>query len=327
MKTSTLLFFCLGWIGVMAAQTLTLSRTILLPGVEGRIDHFSLDADGERLFVAALGNNTVEVIDLKAGKVIRSISGFPEPQGILYLPEFHRLYVANGGDGTLQIFDGATFALITTLPLGNDADNLRYDSSAKTIYVGYGSGALGIVDAEKNTIVGKIPLPAHPESFQLEKNGTRIFVNVPGSHKISVADRATRQSLASWSLGWVAANFPMALDDDNHRAFVPCRLPARLLVFDTQSGREIAKLNLHGDCDDVFYDGTRRQIYASCGEGFIDVFSQTDADHYTLKESIKTAGKARTCLFENQHLYLAVPRRGNEPAQIREYVLARSAQP
>jgi YVTN family beta-propeller protein len=327
MKTSILLLLCLGWIGVMGAQTLTLSRTILLPGVEGRIDHFSLDTDGERLFVAALGNNTVEVVDLKAGKVIRSVGGFSEPQGILYLPEFQRLYVANGGDGTLRIFDGTTFASIAVLKFAGDADNLRYDSSTKKIYVGYGSGALGIVDAEKNVIVGNIPLSAHPESFQLEKNGTRIFVNVPSSHKISVEDRVTKKSLGSWSLGLVVANFPMALDDENHRAFVACRLQARLLIFDTQSDREIAKLDLHGDCDDVFYDAARRQIYASCGEGFIDVFSQVDADHYTLKESVKTVSKARTCLFYNQHLYLAIPLRGSEPAQIREYVVTLSPQP
>ena len=320
-KISTLFLVCLGGVVTLHAQALKLTRTIPLPGVEGRIDHMSLDASGARLFVAALGNNTVEVVDLKAGKVTRSIGGLSEPQGILYLPEFNRLYIANGGDGALRIFDGTTLALIATVKFEDDADNVRYDAAEKKIYVGYGSGALGIVDAEKNSVVGTIPLTAHPESFQIERNGPRIFINLPRSHDVAVADRAQKKATGTWSLGLVAGNFPLALDEVNHRAFVACRTPARLLVFDLNSGREIAKLDLHGDCDDVFYDATRHQIYASCGEGFIDLFFQTDADHYALKDSVKTVGKARTCFFDGDRLYLAVPRQGGDDARIQIYEL------
>jgi hypothetical protein len=208
---------------------------------------------------------------------------------------------------------------VATVKFDDDADNVRYDAAAKQVYVGYGSGALGIIDATKNTVVGTIPLSAHPESFQLETNDSRVFVNVPQSHTIAVIDRASRQIIGHWSLGLVAANFPMALGEANHRAFVACRAPARLLVFATTSGKEIAKLNLHGDCDDVFFDRQRRQLYASCGEGFIDVFTQTDADHYAATGAVPTVAKARTCFFDGDRLYLAVPKRGDEPAQIRTY--------
>jgi YVTN family beta-propeller protein len=313
------LFILVGLVSSARAETLILMRTIPLPNVEGRIDHFAADADGGRLFVAALGNNTVEVLDLKQGKVVHSISGLSEPQGISYVREFNRLFVANGGDGALRVYDGTTFAAVTVIKFAGDADNVRYDAAAKQIYVGYGSGALGIVDARKNTVVGEILLKAHPESFQLEKDGRRIFVNVPSAHEITVVDRKTKETGGKWSLGLVAANFPMALDDANRRAFVASRVPARLLVFDTLSGNEVAKLDLHGDCDDVFYDPRRQQIYASCGEGFIDIFSQTDASHFTLKEAVKTVAKARTCFFDGDHLYLAVPRRRDESAQIRVY--------
>jgi YVTN family beta-propeller protein len=156
------------------------SQVISLPAVAGRIDHLSLDAANRRLFVAALGNNTIEVVDLAADKVAHTIRGLDEPQGVCFVPELNRLYVANGGDGTLRVFDGGTFESIATLKFSGDADNVRYDPRAKLLFVGYGSGALGIVDVVKNEIAGDIPLGAHPESFQLDPNGEKIFVNFRG---------------------------------------------------------------------------------------------------------------------------------------------------
>ena len=237
------------------------------------------------------------------------------------MPEFNRLYIANGGDGALRVYDGTTFAPVTVVQFADDADNVRYDAAAKQVYAGYGSGSLGIIDAATNMVVGDIPLGAHPESFQIEKNGSRVFINVPRSHHVAVANRDERKATGTWALGMVAANFPMALDEASHRAFVGCRTPSRLLVFDTLSGKEVAKLDLHGDCDDLFFDATRRQIYASCGEGFIDVFSQTDADHYALKIAAKTVAKARTCFYRGDKIYLAVPKRRDQDAEIRCYKL------
>src|SRR6266550_4356846 len=168
-----------------AAQPLRLEKTIDLPEVQGRIDHLSVDVKGQRLFVSALGNNTVEVIDLKAGRRIKTIGGLQEPQGVLYVPANDRLYVANAKDGSVRVFDGSSYAPLKTLDYGDDADNLRYDSVHKRIYVGYGGGALAEIDDEGNK-AGEIKLDAHPESFRLEENSARIYVNLPKSRKVVV---------------------------------------------------------------------------------------------------------------------------------------------
>lgn len=299
---------------------LRLEKTIPMPGVQGRIDHMFFDAASSRLFVAALGNNTVEVIDTKQGKVIHTISGLHEPQGILYLPGPNRIYVANGEDGTLRIFDGSSYELVTSVKLGNDADNVRWDDQDQKIYVGYGRGALAAVD-EKGTKVSEIALDAHPESFRLEAHGPRIFVNLPGSRKVAVINRKTNSVVASWSTGGAFANYPMALDEPNHRLFIVCRMPARLVVLHTDSGKIVGKWPVVGDCDDVFYDAETKRIYASGGDGEVSVFQQQGADHYSPLASISTRKGARTSLFppDSTALFLAARSRGSDPAAICVY--------
>ena len=287
---------------------LVLGKTISLPNVSGRIDHLAFDPKGQRLFVAAFGNDTVEVVDLKTGKPIQSLSGFKEPQGIAYVPEFDKLFVANGSDGTCRILDGQSFKTIGTVSLGDDADNVRYDAKAKVIYVGYGDGALAGIDARSGTKVFDVKLPAHPESFQLEENGPRIFVNVPGADEIVVVDREKKAVTETWPLKSAKGNFPMFLDETDHRLFVGCRHPAKLLVFDTTTGKEVGSVEIAGDTDDLFFDASRKQIYVSCGAGFIDVIKQDGADAYTLAAKVPTVSGARTSLFspETGELYLAV---------------------
>lgn len=231
----------------------------------------SVDVRGGRLFVSALGNNTVEVIDARAGKRVKTIGGLQEPQGVLYLPAVDRLYVANSKDGSVRIFDGSPYAPLKTLDYGDDADNLRYDSDHKRIYVGYGSGALAEIDEEGDK-AREIKLDAHPESFQLEEDSPRIYVNLPKSRKIAVLDREKRAIIATWPVGMALSNNPMALNQADHRLFVITRFPARLLVFDTTTGKTVQRLPAVGDCDDVFDDQARKQIYASGGEGAISVF-------------------------------------------------------
>jgi len=301
-----------------ASQPLRLEKTIELPEVQGRIDHLSVDVKGQRLFVSALGNNTVEVIDIKAGKRVKTISGLQEPQGVLYVSATDRLYVANAKDGSVRIFNGSSYALLKTLEYGDDADNLRYDSGRKRIYVGYGSGALGEIDDEGNK-AGEIKLDAHPESFQLEKDSPRIYVNLPKSRKIAVLDLEKREIVATWPIGMALANYPMALDQASHRLFIMTRYPARLLVFDTNSGKTIQRLPAVGDCDDVFYDQTRKRIYAIGGEGGISVFEQLDPDHYKESTRITTVKGARTAFFspELDRLFLAVRRQGAQAAELR----------
>jgi YVTN family beta-propeller protein len=302
------------------ATPLRLEKTIELPDVQGRIDHMSVDVKGQRLFVSALGNNTVEVIDIKAGKRAKTITGLAEPQGVLYVPANDRIYVANAKDGTVRIFDGTSYALLKTIEYGDDADNLRYDAGKQTTFVGYGSGALGEIDREGRK-AAETKLDAHPESFQLEKSSPRIYVNLPRSRKIAVIDRDKHAVIATWGTGMDFANYAMAFDETDHRLFVVTRFPARLLVFDTGNGKRIQSLPAVSDCDDVFYDQTRKRIYASGGEGAISVFEQADPDHYKESARITTVKGARTSFFspEVDRFFLAVRRQGSQTASIKVF--------
>ena len=304
---------------------LRMVQTIPLPNVEGRIDHMAVDIKGQRLLIAALGNNTVEVVDLQAGKRTQSIRGFSEPQGVSFIPELKKLLVANGKTGVCDILDGSSFDRITSVKFPDDADNIRYDPNGQRVYVGYGNGGLGIIDAKNGNHVGDIRLDAHPESFQLEKSGPRIFVNLPDSKKIAVVNRDTRTVITSWATAGATANFPMALDENHHRLFVGFRKPAKLTVFDTESGKILANLDTVGDADDIFYDSSRQRIYIGGGDGFLSIFQQLDPDHYEPVTKIPTATGARTALFvpDFNRLYLAVPHRGSQRAEVRVY----SAQP
>ncbi len=310
-----------------AARTSALRQTgsIPLPGVEGRIDHMALDQEGGRLFVAALGNNTVEVVDPKSGERIDEIGGLEEPQGVAYLPDAGRLLVTNGGGDSLKIYDGRSLRLVDEVRLGGDPDNVRYDPSTGLAYVGYGEGdgsAIGVVDVEKGEKVADIALSGHPESFQPEKKGERVFVNVPESGGIEVADRKKGAVVATWPIREAGDNYPMALDEADRRLFVGTRSPAKLLVLDTATGKTVVSLDAPGDADDVFYDAKAKRIYVSGGDGTIGVFEQKDPDAYELIGEVPTAEGARTSLFvpETGTLYLAVPRGGGqEEAEVRVY--------
>src|SRR6266446_5452968 len=300
---------------------LRLKQTIALPGVEGRIDHFALDAAGERLFVCALGNNTVEVLDLRKGERVRSITGLGAPQGIAYIPELDRLFVANDKGGIFKIYDGKSFQTVGELNFKDDADNVRYDKAAKKIYVGFGSGGIAIVNAQDGKQIGSIKLSAHPEAFELEKNGKRIFVNVPNSRHVAVIDHDKGEVVATWKTDLAFGNFPMALDEANHRLFIGCRMPSKLVVLDTESGEVVAKFDISGDPDDLFYDAKRHRIYAICGAGKIDIIEQTDPNTYAISTKVNTADGARTGLFvsERDALFVAIPHRGSQKAEVRAY--------
>ena len=303
-------------------SSLSLVQTIPLPNVTGRIDHLGVDKKGERLFVAELGNNSVDVIDLKGGKRISSVTnGLNEPQGIAFVPELNRLFVANRADGSVDIFDGKTFTLLQTIKLNGDADNIRYDSNNGLVYVGYGNGGLAVFNAASGEKLGNIPLPGHPESFQIEKFGNKVSVNVPDDDSIIVADKKNFKVISKWSLTSATQNFPMEIDEGNHRLFVGFRDPAKVIVYDTESGREVASFNTAKDVDDIFYDAANKQIYISGGEGAVDIFKQRDTDHYDLVNRIQSVQGARTSLFvpELIQLYLAGPEHRGQEAQIQIY--------
>src|SRR5438132_10587834 len=272
--------------GLQAADVLGPAATIDLPSVKGRIDHVGVDLKGRRLFIAALGNDTLEVIDVGSGHRERSLDGFGEPQGVLYLPEFNRLFVANGSANRVDILDGTSLARIKSVERLNDADNVRYDAGARKVYVGYGNGALRAFDPARGDSSGDIPLAAHPESFQLGTRGTRIFVNVPPARHVAVVDRAKHAVVAIWGAPGAGSNYPMALDEPGRRLFVGARRPAMLLVYDIDSGKIVAKQPIGEDTDDIFFDPQRKRIYVVCGEGRIDVIRQQDPDRYSLEGTV-----------------------------------------
>jgi DNA-binding beta-propeller fold protein YncE len=302
-------------------EPLVLLRTIDLPHVEGRIDHLAFDAAAQRLYVAALGNNTVEVLDVGAGLHLKSLTGFQEPQGIALVSDGTSVAVANGeGDG-LQLIGAADFRAGATVRLGDDADNVRYDLAAKRVYVGFGDGALAAIDAGTARVLGEAKLSGHPESFQLERAGARVFVNVPSAQHVVVVDRVSMKVTATWPLTTATANYPMALDEANHRLFIGCRRPAKVLVLDTTTGEQTTSFDIVGDTDDLFYDGARKRLYVSGGEGFVDVIQDEGANMFTRVVHMATAAGARTSLFvaDQGRLYLAVPHRGHQKAEIRVF--------
>jgi DNA-binding beta-propeller fold protein YncE len=317
------LLFGLGMLMTAArgAGSLELVATIALPEVSGRIDHFAVDLKGQRLFIAALGNDTVEVVDIANNRHVKSLKGFREPQGLIYLSKTGLLYVANGEGNRLDVLDGERLEIAKRIEGLDDADNVRYDPTTGSIVVGYGKGALRFLNAETGDQSGNVRLPGHPESFQLETGGTRAFVNVPTAEQIAVVDRANHKLIGKWPLAQAARNFPMSLDEKGRRLFVGARSPAVMLVYDIDSGKVVARVPIGGDTDDLFFDGARKRIYVICGEGRLDVVRQESADRYTRESSTMTAARARTGLFvpERDRLYVAAPAEGSSPARVLVY--------
>ena len=263
----------------------------------------------------------MEVVDLTAGKVARTIGNLRAPQGVGFAPDSNRLAVANDQDGSLRLYDGMSLQQAATIDLKDDADNVRYDAAARRFWVGYGDGGLAAVDPEGGRLLENVVLDAHPESFQLETRGKRIFVNVPRAGHIAVVDREIGKVMGKFRLTEASANFPMALDEPHNRLFIGCRNPAKLLVLETQSGKTVAALDIVGDTDDVFYDAANRRIYVSGGEGYVTVIDQRNADDYKVAESVATAPGARTSFFipDIGQLYVAVPHNGGQMAELRVF--------
>jgi YVTN family beta-propeller protein len=296
---------------------LQLESKIPLGEVRGRIDHMAVDLKRQRLFVAELGNDSLGVIDLANRKLIRTIAGLKEPQGIGYEPSTDTLYVANAGDGSVRLFEGSDYNAAGRIELGSDADNIRIDAVAKRVFIGYGNGALAIIDPATHSKVGDVPLTAHPESFQIDPDTNQIFVNVPDARGIAVVDRVSQTQIAKWPLTDQGANFPMALDLARRQLLVIFRAPAELGVFSMTDGKLIATTETCGDADDLFIDAKRSRVYVSCGAGFLDVLEAKEAAYRRIAR-IPTASGARTSLFvpELDRLLVAVRASSGEPAAI-----------
>jgi DNA-binding beta-propeller fold protein YncE len=307
---------------------LKLVQTIPLPEVDGRIDHFAIDLKGRRAFLAALTKNTIEVVDLRAGRVEHTLPGFAKPQGVLFVPMFNKLIVASGADGSVKTLDGTTFAVIQAASVSLGADAIGYDPQAKEIYVGSGGGDsnkeegdLTIFNVASGAQVAALTTDAHAGGSVVDRHGERVFVLVPEKAEVVVFDRKTRARVAKWTIPGIQKDVAIALDEKSHRLFLGVRTPASIVVLDSNSGAVVASVPTVATLDGLSFDSAMRRIYTSGGEGFVDVTQQIDADHYERVARIPTGPIARTSVFvqEWHRLYVAVPRDKERGAELRVF--------
>jgi DNA-binding beta-propeller fold protein YncE len=306
--------------GSEPSKPLELVQTIPLTGKAGRLDHLALDGKGRRLFVANLSNDSLDIVDLKAGKLLKQIPGQGKIQGVAYAPDLDRIFVGNGEDGVCNAFDGKDYSLLKSFKLP-DADNVRYDPKSGRVYVTHAEHSLAVLDAKALKVLATVKLPGPPEAFQLDPAKPRIFLNCLSPGQVVVIDTTKQEVATSYPLEGAKANYPLALDADHHRVFVGCRKPPVVLALDAETGKEVARIDIPGDIDDLYYDAKRKRLYTTCGEGFLAVIEQKDADKYKLADKLATARQARTGLFdpETGRFYLVLPAHDGKGPEVQVY--------
>jgi DNA-binding beta-propeller fold protein YncE len=312
-----------------SSAPLPLSKTIPLPGVAGKFDHFAIDLAGNRLFAAATGNHSVEAIDLKTDNVAQSITGLGKPHGLAWVEATKSLYVADGSLGELRVYRGSPLKLAGAIKLSDDADDMVYDDTHHLLYVGHGGanaavpGRVAVVDTASFTLLANLPVAAHPEALDLDANGRRTFANIADSSEVAVIDGATNTIVAHWKLTNAADNIPIAYDGGRQKLYVACRTPATLLALDAASGAELSRAPTGEGADDLFYDAGLGRVYVISGAGEVDAF-QVDGATVRAIGITRTAPGAKTALFvpTKNALYVGVPAAGGKSAEIRVYSTA-----
>jgi DNA-binding beta-propeller fold protein YncE len=308
-----------------SAGGFSLAKSIPMPGVQGKFDHSAVDVKGKRLFVAATGNKSVEVLDLNSGQWINRIAGIGKAQGIYYVPDFNLLIATDGIGAAAKFYKGDTLAPLQTVSLSADADYVTYDPVGKRFFVAHGGddaghdyGEIAIIDAATLKIVSSIRTAGHPEAMKLD-NQSHLFVNVPDANHIAVADPATAKVTSTWPLTNAKKNVPMALNEKDGRLYIATRDPGLFFAYDSSSGKIVASIPTVGGADDMAYDPRRRQIYVSGGDGYVAVIHVDDADHYREIGRLATGPNAKTSLFapEFNSIYVAVPAQTNQPAVLK----------
>ena len=303
-------------------SSLELVQTIVLKGKAGKLDHLALDGKRQRLFLANTVNGTLDVVDLKAGKLFKQMRGQTGIQGIAYAADLDRVFVGLGGGGLCNVFAGEDYKLLKTIKFSDDADNVRYDPASHLTFVAHADKALGVIDARTYAVAPDIKLPGAAEGFQIESTRPRLYLNIPAPSQVLVIDTSKKEIVATYPVKLAGGGHPLALDESNKRIFVGCRTEPMVVVLDSETGKEITSVAIPKDIDDLFYDAKRKKLYASCGEGFLAVISQASPDKYVLEEKIETVKQAKTSFFDTQssRLYLAVPRQPEqEGPEIRVY--------
>ena len=309
-------------------QTLTMDK-----GVTGRFDHMAVDIQGGRLFLTAADHHSIQIFDLKSGKWMRSITGLGKPAGIVYVPETNRVLFSDGA-GSYNVLDAATYKIVGTVKLADDADSLGFDRDANLLYVINGGrdlketfSRLSIVDTKNQKSLGDIKIDGdRVEAMALEKGGPRLFINVTALNKVAVLDRKTRQVITTWDLPDAKENVSMAFDETGRRLFVATRSPGRLIVLNSDTGKAVASLPAAGGVDDLAYDAAHKRIYLSAGDGFVNVYQQKTPDAYEAIAQIPTGPGARNSRFvpEQNRLYVAVPAgKDGKPAEVQIYEVSK----
>lgn len=310
------------------AQVLRLITSTPLPGIEGDFDHFAADVKNNRLYLAAEDNKSVEVFNLRTGKHIHSITGFGTPHSILPLPDANRIFVVDGGAGEVKVLDPKTYAVTDAIKLLIDADSMIYDAANKKMYVVNGGkdakpktdySLISIIDTDSLQHVGDMKVNNdHVEALAVENPGPRLFANITGKGEIGVFNHETKEQLATWSVPGAEQNVPMAFDEPGHRLFIATRKPPKMIVLDSDTGKLVASLPASAKADDMRYDAIHKRIYVAAGEGFLNVYSQKDPDHYEVIAKVPTGpvGKIATYVPELNRVYVAVTAQGKSPARV-----------
>ena len=309
-------------------ECLRLVQRVPMPNVKGRIDHMDVDVKGQRLFVAGLDNGSLEVVDLRAGKWLKSIPGFRKTQGIAYVASLNKIFVASGDDGMLRVFRGDTLEPLDTIKLDLGPNRVAYDPYAKFLYVGYGGkdagkdyGKVGIIDAKTNKHLGDIRVEAHPAELLLNNSGRLLFVFIPSASKVQVIDTKNRQEVSTWPVS-SQRNGDGAFDERTHRLLIGTRTPPQMIALDFQTGKEVAILPTVEGMDGVYFDAGYKRVYVSGGRdfdvGYVFVYQQNDADHYEIIGKVATRSGAGTSFWspELNRYYVAAPAHDNEEAVI-----------
>jgi hypothetical protein len=328
------------------------SHTRTNVGIPGRMDHMAFDPKTGRLFVAALENGTLEVIDVRKQRRIGTVTGLSEPQGVALVSEQDAVAVSCGGDGRLRIYDTRTLALRKDLEAGEDADNLRVDEARHRLFVAVGdlkSGALAEFDTRSWTKWREIPFSSHPESFQLDPDGDHVYANIPGGVRalndgvVAFARRSSGAVESLLPLPGRGRNFPMALDAARHRLYLVSRRPARLIVIDLTARRITGETTCGDDSDDLSFDPRTHRLFLSSGgyradvqspeetspwtppdsPGRLDLFDASAGDIPILKATSPTARHARTSLWIPSlgSVFVAIPiHDGKDPEVLCERV-------
>jgi DNA-binding beta-propeller fold protein YncE len=305
-----------------ADPALELTQTIVLKGKAGKLDHLALDAKRERLFLANTTNGTLDVVDLKAGRLLKQVPGQTGIQGIAYAPELDRVFVGLGGGGLCNVFAGENYQPLKTIKFADDADNVRYDPVGRLVFVAHAEKSLGVIDAKTFALAADLKLPGAAEGFQIETGRPRLYLNVPSPSQVLVIDTGKKEVVATYPVKLAGGGHPLAIDEANKRIFIGCRTPPMVVVMDSETGKETAGVPIPKEVDDLHYDAKRKRLYASCGEGFLAVIRQAGPDKYEVQETLATVPQAKTSLFaaDSSRLYLAVPRQPNkEGPEIRSY--------